>query len=200
MCAILSSCLSLFLLRTVSRPEDGIPLSTSKPPKPPRLHYYGSEDASLDSLHRPQAKSSSLRQSLEEFTSHTQTSNSFHKKYGSAQSLTNAGVDDSQTGYFSRVKYPENNALLERINSYQKKYGSLQSLDNGGLFSQDEDTTPNNGASKFCSQCGDHLSPVARRRAQCGVCHQWICKLCAVWEPKFGGYICEAHEAEPGFE
>ncbi|KAF6022260.1 hypothetical protein EB796_019429 [Bugula neritina] len=53
---------------------------------------------------------------------------------------------------------------------------------------------------QHCSQCGDTLSPNAKRRVQCVICSQWICKLCSLWETKLADYVCQCHSDEPGYE
>lgn len=150
----------------------------------------------------PQTSSStSLRQSLEQFTTPTQSrvsSSRLRNRYGSEQSL-NLLSSDQGSDYFKKGTL-DNDIYLKRIESYQKKYGSHSSL--GIEMTQElrERRLSTSGAShKFCSQCGEQLSAISKRNAQCNICQQWICKLCAVWEPKCGGYICENHETEEGY-
>ena len=119
----------------------------------------------------------SLKDSLDKFTS------SFNSKYNSRSHLNNGQDISSKNGYRSNS--------MRNVNDDRPSYLCA--------VGETNERRGGNGRGQFCSRCGDGLSPLVKRKAQCVICMQWICKPCALWEPKNEGYICEQHVDEEGY-
>lgn len=201
------------------RPEESLPSVTSKPPRHPRS-LYSSQPLNQQSYNFPNRHSNeqySLKQSLNQYTGEATTDRDslnnartsdrdslYNGRYGSEQSLNYLGRQSPEP--HNNHNYFQRRSLYGgRTESHNGKYGSHQDLDlsNGGYNRErrySSSSSLSGAVTQFCSQCGDALSPNIKRKAQCVICTQWICKLCATWEPKHGGYVCEAHEDEEGYE
>ena len=219
---VLASPLSISsLYYCTCRPEELLPSITSKPPRHPSRSMYSSQPLSqqpYNSLYTNDDQNTgeqySLRQSLNQYTGGiTAADNGNHQgggdslyngRYGSEQNLSY--LDRPSSEQYNSNNYLQRRSLYgDRTETYDRKYASHQDLDlsNGGYNRErrySSSSSLSGAVTQFCSRCGDALSPNIKRKAQCVICMQWICKLCATWEPKHGGYICEAHEEEEGYE
>lgn len=125
----------------------------------------------------------------------------YDTRYGTEQALN---FRSHQTADSLSCYMQPNAQYHDRSDIYQRKYSSHHDLDlSNGSYTRDRrygSSSSISSVSQYCSQCGDSLSLNVKRKAQCVICMQWICKLCAMWEPKHEGYVCEAHEEETGYE
>jgi len=201
LCLSLSVIACSILFYALCRPGDTPSVITSKPPLPP-----------------PQPPSNSLRSSIEQFTGPSRRGPSNHglapsrNLYHSEQSLYtpvsyNGYPNDSQydpRGHYDSGPYgypPPRHSLAPPYPEHPSHYSSLSSLYHPEPFRHHPEPLrhhppPHQNQPRHCAQCGETLSPIAKRRALCSVCEQWICKLCAVWEPQTETYICAEHEEQ----
>lgn len=175
------------------RPEDVIPINSTKPPKPPRAlftdnyrlctsqpEFYASQPE-LSTLPTYTPEQFSLKDSLSQFVS-SSTSNSGSSNYKQFSGYRNTEMEVSENWKTNANVYDKSNTS-----------NSVSLMD-------DTDYGFRSGAVRhFCSRCGDKLSAIPKRKAQCKICIQWTCKPCAMWEPKHDGYICEQHTEEEGY-